>query len=253
VTCDEILRDADGLAALPPDDPERALAFAHAADCPGCVEALQRGSKLAALLDALPPPEAPPPVVLARVAAEIRAETERANVLSSRATAAAVAVAWVVLLVFSRHHGGSSTWIGGALLGLGAVAVALLGVRVGGYAALGAAAVSVAFTLAVGHGGDLEPDTGLHCFLSELISAGVALGVTLWVRSRQGELSGVGLLAAVTAAGALAGQAALNVVCSTRDALPHLLAFHSGGVLAAAAIGALIGSLRGSKVARGIG
>jgi hypothetical protein len=39
------------------------------------------------------------------------------------------------------------------------------------------------------------------------------------------------------AAGALAGHAALHLTCPVRAATPHLLAFHAGGVLLAAALG----------------
>jgi hypothetical protein len=47
-------------------------------------------------------------------------------------------------------------------------------------------------------------------------------------------------VAAAAAAGALAADAALQVTCAAHTAVPHLLAFHVGGiVLAAAAAGVL--------------
>jgi hypothetical protein len=119
-------------------------------------------------------------------------------------------------------------------------------VRLGGRITLAAAAVSAIFALLAGNSGDLELGGSVHCFLSELIAGCVALGVAVFVRSRQGEVAGPGFLGATAAAGALAGQAALNVVCHTRDALPHLLVWHTGGVLVAALVGAGVGATIGA-------
>ncbi|HEY6001519.1 MAG TPA: hypothetical protein VIV57_01515, partial [Anaeromyxobacter sp.] len=46
-------------------------------------------------------------------------------------------------------------------------------------------------------------------------------------------------MAAAAAAGALAGDAALQLACPARAAMPHLLAFHVGGVVLAAAAAGL--------------
>jgi hypothetical protein len=54
-------------------------------------------------------------------------------------------------------------------------------------------------------------------------------------------------LAAAAAAGALAGDAALQVTCSAHGVGLHLLAFHAGGVVLAAAAASLL--RRGRPVA----
>jgi hypothetical protein len=60
----------------------------------------------------------------------------------------------------------------------------------------------------------------------------------LWIAARSAWPVGAGLLAAVGAAGALAGQAALSLLCPAPIAVPHLVAFHTGGVMLGAALGA---------------
>jgi hypothetical protein len=47
-------------------------------------------------------------------------------------------------------------------------------------------------------------------------------------------------MAAAASAGALAGYAALQVTCAAHAAIPHLVAFHVGGVLLAAGGAALL-------------
>src|SRR5262249_5673436 len=61
---------------------------------------------------------------------------------------------------------------------------------------------------------------------------------------------GAALYAGVAAAGALAGQAGLHLSCPAQAALPHLIAFHVGGVLLAALVGAAsarVLALRGAR------
>jgi len=243
----EHLKDAAGLAMLPRDDAERVAAFAHAAGCAECAAELAKGEKLRALLEAAPAPEPPPPVVLARVAAELRAEAARADRSVGRGVAVAIVLVWTALLVFARHHAeGATVWLGAAVVGLGAVVAALAGVRLGGRIALAVAGVSALFALFAGTGADAGFGGGMLCMGSELFAGVVALGVAWAIRSRQGELVGPGFLGTVAAAGALAGQAALNVTCHVRDALPHLLVFHTGGVIVAALIGVALGAVRRS-------
>ena len=244
----EHLKDAVGLAMLARDDGERVAAFAHAAGCAECAAELAKGEKLRALLEAAPAPEPPPPAVLARVAAELRAEAARADRRVGRAVAVAIVLAWIVLLVFAQHRAeGATVWLGAAVVGLGAVVAALAGVRLGGRIALAAAGASALFALFAGTGADVGLERGMPCMGSELFAGFVALGVAWAIRSRQGELVGPGFLGAVAAAGALAGQAALNVTCHVRDALPHLLVFHTGGVIVAALIGAALGAVQAKR------
>jgi hypothetical protein len=241
------VRDAAALAMLPSDDSERVAAFAHAEGCAQCAAELAKGDKLRALLESAPAPEPPPPAVLARVAAELRAEAGRADRSVGRAVAAAVVLVWIALLVFAhRHAEGASVWIGAVVVGVGAVAAALAGARLGWRIALAVAGASALFALFAGTGDGVDLGPGAACMGSELVAGVVALGVAWVVRSRQGEVVGPGFLGAVAAAGALAGQAALNVTCHVRDALPHLLVFHTGGVIVAALIGAALGAVRRS-------
>lgn len=242
------VKDAAALAMLPSDDAERVAAFAHAAECPECAAELAKGEALRALLETAPAPEPPPPAVLARVAAELRAEAARADRRVGRAVGAAIVLVWLALLVFARHRAeGASVWLVAAVVGLAAVVAALAGVRLGGRIALAVAGVSALFALFAGTDPDGSLGPGMPCMGSELFAGVVALGVAWAIRSRQGELVGPGFLGAVAAAGALAGQAALNVTCHVRDALPHLLVFHTGGVIVAALLGSALGAVRRSS------
>jgi hypothetical protein len=246
VTHADIQRDAAGLAALPPEHPERRAAEAHAADCVTCREALTRGAALQSLLQGMPAPEPPPPAVLARVAAEIQRDAVRARASIGRTAAAAIALAAVLIVVFAQHPaGGAWVWTGSLVVAAIAVAVALAVAQ--RLLALGvAAAVSLMFAAlagaGAGAGGGDGMSGGLHCFLSEVVAGALALGAAWFAGRRAGEPLGPAHLAAVAAAGGLGGQAALNIACPSRDVLLHLFAFHSGGVLCAAALGALVGA-----------
>jgi hypothetical protein len=245
VTCAEIARDAAGLAALPADDAERAAAYAHAAGCPGCRAALAKGQALSALLGALPAPEPPSPAVLARVERELRAESARARTRVGRAAAAAVVVAIALLIVFARHRDGDpGAWIASAVVGLIAVGLAA---TCRSWAVAAAVVASAGFAAIAGAGGGPSSGDGIHCLLSELVAGGLALGAATVAARRAGAPLSPALLGAMAAAGALGGQAALNLVCPARDIVGHLFALHTGGVLIAAALGAGIGRLRSRR------
>ena len=109
-------------------------------------------------------------------------------------------------------------------------------------AAVGAA---VAAALARGGAGALDLATGMHCLGTVLVSAGVVGGVG-WLSARGGARATAGAsLAAGGMAGALAADAALQLTCEAHGALPHLLAFHLGGVaLVAVAAVAVLRSVR---------
>ncbi|HEY6003472.1 MAG TPA: hypothetical protein VIV57_11410, partial [Anaeromyxobacter sp.] len=74
--CERIREEAPGLAALPPDDPERAAAWSHAKGCPACTRALREAEGLQALLSECEPP-ALPQGALERTARAIEAELRR--------------------------------------------------------------------------------------------------------------------------------------------------------------------------------
>jgi len=236
MTCAEIQRDAAALVLV--GDAEAA---AHAAGCPDCAAALAAAAPLVAAMGAaapVPPAEA----TLEKAEHAVRAELVRDRKLVTRTVAIAVANAAValvcgVVLGIAQLQGGGRLWAqAAAALALAVVvgaSVLRLGVRAVGIALL----ISVLFALVAGEGRELAHG---YCLVAEIVAASFALGPTLWIAARRAWPTSPGFLAAVAAAGALAGQAALNLLCPARDALPHLLAFHTGGVLLAALFGAAL-------------
>jgi hypothetical protein len=89
----------------------------------------------------------------------------------------------------------------------------------------------------------LEPGFGIHCTLYELTAAAIPWLVAMVASRRAGVVLDGWNLAAVAAGGALASQAAQHMTCPVAHADAHLLVFHLGGVMLAAAIGSL-GALR---------
>jgi hypothetical protein len=240
VTCEALRRDAAGLAALPPGDPEREAASAHARGCPGCAAALREGERLVALLDALPPEPAPSAAALRRAAAPVLAElpSRRAGFALP---AAAVLTAAVIALSARGHSREPADWIAAAVLALAAGGSAAL-IHRGWIIAALAGAASLAAALLLGAPGALDLSEGLRCAATELAAAALPLVAALALARHGGVAPGPAPLAAAAASGALAGQAALEVACHAGHASPHLLAFHVGAVLAAAAIGAIAGA-----------
>jgi len=176
----------------------------------------------------------PSPKALAR-ASEPILRAMRSTPWSLRAAAALAAFAIPVL--FSRHR----DWEGwaAALVAL-ALATALSAtagaIRAGAWVAL---AASAGFAIAAGGipgfegaGEGVIAHLGIECFGLELLGAALATGLVLW---REGRLAGS--LPAAAAAGALAAQAALHLVCAAHAEAPHLWVFHTGGVAAAALAG----------------
>ena len=99
------------------------------------------------------------------------------------------------------------------------------------------AGVSAALAVVAGGSGPLDVHIGFHCLGYELAYAGPTMLGALWF-VRKGTLARPALaLASSAAMGALAGQAALLVKCSAIDSYTHNFAFHTAGVLVAAAIG----------------
>ena len=155
-----------------------------------------------------------------------------------------------LLLAFGRHRSQApGDWILGALLAAAALAVAALSGRM----ALGVvvAGLSAALAAAVlgGSAGALAADHGVVCFSMEILSASV-VGAAAWLGARGG--SGAMARRAVAGgavAGALASDAALQITCGAHDSMPHLLAFHAGGVVLVA-MAALL-ALRGRAVEAG--
>ncbi|HEV8323888.1 MAG TPA: hypothetical protein VG389_19885 [Myxococcota bacterium] len=234
-----------GLMSLPADDPARAAAETHARDCAGCRAALDEGARLQALLGELPAPPPPSAEALARASAPILASLDRGPRRPERRervlAAAAAALAWAVLGLMHSHPaplGARALLLSGLAAALGVGGVALAFARGWTVAAL-AAAASAALALATGHGEVLAPLLGLRCVGTELVAALLPFAVAPWLWLRRRAEGGPGRFAGIAAAAALAGQAALHLTCHESAAGPHLLVFHTGGVLLAAALGTL--------------
>ena len=193
--------DAAGIAALPPEDPERVRAFEHAATCPDCTEALARGMRLMAMLDAAPAFEAPSASVLARTLAMIAEEPEpRRTVVRTKATSVAS----------SR------------LLALAAVVLSGL------------------FAFVDASAGGLVMRVGVECLGIELLVGAVPLAV-IGRGILNGKVPPAGpTIVALTAWSALGAQAYLHFRCPAAHEPPHLAVFHFGGVLLATAIAAVV-------------
>jgi len=141
-----------------------------------------------------------------------------------------------LLVAFARNRSQApGDWTVGAALAAAALSMALLAGRVAVGAIVAAVSAAVAAALFSGRAGALELATGAHCLGLELVAA-VVVGAAAWFGARGG--SPVALrrsLATGALAGALVADAALQITCGSHDALPHLLAFHVGGVLLVAA------------------
>jgi hypothetical protein len=249
--CDEVRGQAGALASLPRVDLERQAALEHARSCPECAAALREGERVLALLDALPPPPPPSPDVLRRASAKIVADLDRAargSAWSLLAPPAALALGWALLVSLARHLFGEPTaWVESVVV-LCLAAGGLFAARQWGPLAVGAiVALSGLLAVYAGASNALSPLLGLKCAALELAAAALPFATTLWVWRREG---GWAPLAGAAAAGALAGQAALHLTCEARAAMPHLLAFHFGGVLLASVLGGGLALMREAAARR---
>jgi hypothetical protein len=238
--CERIRAEAPGLAALGPDDPARVEAWSHASGCPGCARALRDADRLQALLSECEAPPLPAGA-LERTALAIAAELRREGRRRAVASAAAAVGSFVAIAGLGRARSqafadralAATLWAGALVLAAGARRRPLLAAA----AAIVAAAAGAAL---LGHPGGLFLSSGLECLATELASAAAVVGAA-WLALRGGTTSPAGsAMAAVAAAGALAGDAALQLACPARAAMPHLLAFHVGGVILAAAAASLL-------------
>jgi hypothetical protein len=238
LTCDDLRRDAAGIAALAPGDPEREAAYAHARTCSGCAAALREAERLVALIDALPPEAAPSEAALRRAAAPVLAALP--PVRPSLALPAVTAVASAFAVIAARSASGAARdWIAAAALAAAAVGLAALSPRFASAAvALAAVGVSVAGALAGGGAGTLAAHEGVRCAGVEIAAATITFIAALALTRGGGDERGW-RLAGAAAAGALAGQAALEVTCGARDSTAHLFVFHVGAVALCAVVAAL--------------
>jgi hypothetical protein len=233
--CERIRADAPGLAALLSSDPERLAAWSHASGCAGCARALREAAGLQVLLSAWEP--APLPAgALERASREIHAQLRRDARRRLIGSVAAVCASAVVFVGFSRAPSRSvSDWALAAGLWALAVLVAATASRKPLFATAVAVLAAVAAGLISGERGPLAVSLGLECLATEIASAAVVVGA-VWLALRGGTTSPArSAVAAAAAAGGLAGDAALQVTCAAHTAVPHLLAFHVGGIVLAAA------------------
>jgi hypothetical protein len=218
---------------------------AHARTCAECTAALAEGGKLNALLAraALPSPSvAALQRASAPVLAEMHAEKQQRALAPKKARRGAwaaqgiAAVAAFAAPLLFLHHWDATGWtVAIVVLAAATVLAATAGtLRAGGLVVLAASA-----GFAVAEGGipgfsvtSVSIDYG--CLFVELAAAALPLGAALWLSRRDLR---PGALAQAAAAGALAGQAALNLVCGAHQQAPHLWIFHVAGVAAAALIG----------------
>jgi predicted anti-sigma-YlaC factor YlaD len=241
--CEEIQSRAVYLVALASSEPERLAASAHVQACAACRKALQEGAQLISLLDAIPLPAAPSVEVLARASSTILAELD-ASAKKSRGSVAP----WLGASIFISCLGfslvspnpGIALWpwaLAGVLLlsllsGLLTRAWWGLGLFIGG-----------SVLLSVSHSGPVPTQgAGLFCLWIEQSMALLPIITSLYLVAKGHTPGGGAYFAGAAAAGALAGQAAMLLACPNNN-IAHLLLAHTGGVLFAAALGALISKL----------
>ena len=241
--CDRFRANAAGLVTLPPGDPDREAAWAHARECPDCTRALRAAEHFQAMLAASDPRASVDGGALTATSDEIVTELRRENRRRMRVSGIAVIAAFALAVGLARHRSPAQTDRVLAFV----LAFAALASAVGAVArdwavliAIGVPAASVALAVVAGRGGGLQPDVGVECLATELACAGTVIAGA-WIALRGGSTSlGPRTAAAGAAAGALAGMAALELTCPAHGAFSHLVLFHAAGVLLAAATAAVI-------------
>jgi hypothetical protein len=210
---------------------------AHVAGCAECAAAVRDGDRLHDLLGQVALPK-PSPAALQRASAPILAELKRPRPYAWAMQAAAAALGFVAPILFAHHRDPQGWTAALAVLAAAAALAATAGALRGG--ALVALAASAGFAFAEG-GVPGFSNVKLHvdfaCFFIEASAAILPLGAAAWMSRRSLR---PGALSQAAAAGALAGQAALNLVCGVHYEAPHLWTFHVAGVAAAALAGFLL-------------
>jgi hypothetical protein len=237
-SCESIRERAAGLAALPPDHPERAAAWEHARTCAACRRLVHESEKLQVLLADARPAPLPSPVMarVSRLVLDLRAGDRRRVVWS---TVAACAAALLLVVLGQERSAAARDWILAAALCCAAAGLVVLTRRLSLPVAAGAVVAGAVAAGISGQAGPIEAALGMHCVALESAAACAAVGAG-WLAARRGLSSiGLGFIVATAAAGALAGDAALHLTCRARDSLPHLMVFHLGGIILAAMLAGL--------------
>jgi hypothetical protein len=172
-----------------------------------------------------------PSAAFPAIVAELRREARWRAI----AAVAGVLAAFGLVLALSNRAAAGGTWA--TALALTAVAAVLAGAsrRWGGAVPPVAAIAALAVALARGGPGAMHPSVGAECVATQL-GCGALVVAAGWLVVRLGT-SSLGRSAALgaAAAGALAGVGALELTCPAGGQLSHLLPFHVGGLLLAAA------------------
>jgi len=222
----------------------------HLARCEGCQAYVRQLAATTQALRRLAGPEIPPALnaalmaqfdawAAARPAAPAAVEEPRpaspAGRLAPWPLLASLAMLGL-LVAFARNRSQApDDWMVGAALAAAALVMASLAGRFAVGVVVAAVSAAVAAALFAGRDGALEVATGVDCLGVEVLTA-AAVGGAAWFGARRGSRERVRRsLAAGAVAGALVADAALQITCGAHDALPHLLAFHVGGVLLVAA------------------
>jgi len=144
------------------------------------------------------------------------------------ALVAVVGLAALLVLAARRPSLSPGDWAVAGALTLAAIGIAALARRL--TAAFAAAAVSASLVAAVvrGGAGPWELAAGLDCLVTE-VAAAAGLATVGWLAARRRLDPAHPSVWAV--AGALAGDAALQITCGSHGSLAHLALFHVGGVL----------------------
>jgi len=232
---------AAGIMSLPAEDPERAAALSHAATCPSCAMALDEARQVLALLDELPPPAPPSSHAIERTVGAVRAELTRERAPLRGPGAAVVLVALVLTAAARDRAHDALAWyeaLGAVVVAFGAATVGSRWARRSIVTALGA---SIGLVALGATGSGWAAMIGLKCVVVELVAAAAPYGALAWLMFKRRLPVTAQAYAAVASAGALAGQATLQLTCKAHGPTGHLVAFHLGGVLLATALGALGG------------
>ena len=247
--CDRIDLRSMALASLPPADPARVAAEAHARACPRCARSLRQGKRLLGLVEAELRP-APSAEALRRAERSVLAQMEReatSTMVRARLLGAAGALlAFAALVVAARElRHDPASWV--VALAAASLAAFLAALAPSGFrTTVGALGASVGLALLASSSGGLFSAIGIKCLAFELACAILPFGLFAAARGAVPRPTSPAATAALAGAAALAGQAALHLSCPVRSALPHLFTFHLGGVVLAALVGAGLASARQS-------